>query len=381
MTAGKPVKRFFYFLAALLLIGCAPRRAQAQFIGYTSPQTTQQLALNAAAGATTFNVQNLGQNMHFLSYTRSGSITLLDLRMEGSNDGVTFFPISDDAIDVTTTAGVLYSVGYYPVVRVNLLAIAGGGTITANYTGTSGSSSPPTGNSYTPALQSRKTVFSTSAMNANQAATILPPSNSTAGFLFVVSTGGTFPAGSTISVTGQIANAGLTFALPVPVTSLTGLSQVLLPVNSSPATSILVSYISGGASGNTFNAFYIFAAPSPINDPCQSPSANKSSVQINAGAAATTKVITEVAAEITYVCGYQAAQAATAGTVQWTTGTGPTCGTGTVTASGAMPVTASQPFTYGPGSSLFQTARGAAVCLTTTGAGGTVNGVITFVQQ
>lgn len=365
-------------IAALLLLFLLAAPARAQFLGYTSPQTTQQVALNAAAGATTFNVQNIGQNMHFLSYTRTGTVNLLDLRIEGSNDGATFFPISDDAVDVTTTSGVLFAVGYYPVVRVNLAAIAGGGTITANYTGTSGASSPPTGNSYTGSLQGKKVVFSNLPMNANQNTTLLTLNNNTAGFLFVVGTAA-FPAGSSISINSQIGNAGLTFALPGA--SLTGLTQVLLPVSSSPATAANIIYTSGGASANTFTAYYIFAPPSPNNDPCASPAANKSSVQIAAAAAATTKIITEVAAEITYVCGYQAAQAATAGTVQWTSGTGATCGTNTVTNSGAIPVTAGQPFTYGPGSTLFSTARGAAVCLTATGAGGTVNGVITFVQQ
>lgn len=365
-------------VAAILLLFLLAVPARSQFVGFTSPQTVTQTALNAAGGATTFNVQNLGQNMHFLSYTRTGTVSLLDLRMEGSNDGVTFFPISDDAVDVTTTSGVLYAVGYYPVVRVNLVAIAGGGTITANYTGTSGSSSPPTGNSYTGSLQGKKVVFSNLPMNANQNTTLLTQNNNTAGFLFIVGTAA-FPAGSSITISSQIGNAGLTAVLPS--TSLTGVSQILLPVSSSPATAAAINYISGGASANLFTVYYIFTPPAPNNDPCASPASTKSSVQIAAGAAGTTKIITEVAAEITYVCGYQAAQAATAGTVQWTSGTGATCGTGTVTNSGPMPVTAGQPFTYGPGSTLFSTARGAAVCLTATGAGGTVNGLITFVQQ
>ena len=240
----------------LCIVLCSAFPVRAQFIGYTSPQTVTQTAFTNQAGAATFSVQNLGQNMHFVSYTSSGVVNLLDLRIEGSNDGVNFFPISDDAIDVVAKAGVLYAVGYYPAVRVNLAALAGGGTISANYTGTSGSSSPPTGNTYTSGMQSRKTVFTTVAMNANQNATILTPYSSSAGYLFIVSTTGTFPAGSTISVANQIASSA--FSFPLGATSLTGLSQLLTSVPGSPASSISVSYVSGGASANTFNLFYIF---------------------------------------------------------------------------------------------------------------------------
>src|SRR5207245_2095955 len=143
-------------------------------------------------------VQNLGQNIHFVSYTTTGNISFLDLRIEGSNDGVTFFPISDDAVDVVTSSGVLYAVGYYPVVRVNLLAVLGGGSVTANYTGTSGSSSPPTGNTYTTGLQIRKAILTGVSMGTNKTASAIRPYNTSAGLLFVLSTTGqTFTPGRT----------------------------------------------------------------------------------------------------------------------------------------------------------------------------------------
>lgn len=247
--------------AALVLLAvlCSALPVRAQFIGYTSPQTVTQTALTAANSPTTFSVSNLGQNMHFLSYTKSGTINVLDLRLEGSNDGVTFFPISDDAVDVTTTAGVLYAVGYYPVVRVNLAAIFGGGTITANYTGTSSSSSPPLG-TYAPGQVYRKLVINRQSQGTNGGATILAPYGSTAGYLLCNSTqGAAFPAGSTISVSQIIANNGLAFALPA--TSLSAAVSTTIPVNAYPASALSINYLSGGASANDFSCWYIFTPP------------------------------------------------------------------------------------------------------------------------
>lgn len=366
-------------LTLLLLTGCAPRRAQAQFIGYTAPQTIRKTVLTAASSPTTINIDDVGQNMHFLAYTKSGTISLLDLRIEGSNDGVTFFPISDDAIDISSSAGTLYALGWYTVVRVNLVAITGGGTISATYSGTSSSSSPPVG-TYTTGMQIRKVVFSRASQGASLTALVVTPSGSTSGFLLVESTQGTnFPAGSTISITQQVAN--FAFGFPLGSTSLTGRSFLFVPVTGVPASAATVSYTSGGASANDFSAWYIFSPPSASVDPCQSSSTLKQSAAIAAGAAGTTEVISGVANQSIYVCGYNASQVATAGTILWTTGTGGACGANIVVKSGAMGVTASQPFTYGPGATLFSTAPSSAVCMTTTGAGGTVSGIITFVQQ
>ncbi len=60
----------FFILLALALAGCVvPRRAEAQFIGYTSAQSVTSLPFNgttctAALGAPVVTITNLGQNSH-----------------------------------------------------------------------------------------------------------------------------------------------------------------------------------------------------------------------------------------------------------------------------------------------------------------------------
>jgi hypothetical protein len=381
-------------VAAVLLLLALATPGRAQFVGYTSPQTVSIKVFSAQSGAvvtpnnsavpcvaTNGNpcaVENLGQNMHFLSYTVSGSIQLLDMRIEGSNDGINFFAISDDAIDVVTPSGVLFAVGYYPFIRVNLAALTGGGNITANYSGTSSTSSPALG-AYTTGMQTRKLVFSRVSQGSNQSATILSPSGSTSGYLVLVLTqGGSFPGGSSISVSNIVGNSGFIFPLSQPIST----GQSVLPVSAAPASSVTVTYTSGGASGNDFNAWYVFSPPFPSVDPCQSPAVLKSSAVITAPAATTTQIVSAVANQAIYVCGYNiGVVVAAAGTVQWTTGTGGTCAVNTVVKTGAIPVNTATPFSFGPGATLFSSAPSSAVCITLTGAGDNAAGVLTYVQQ
>jgi hypothetical protein len=382
-------KRFVLpILTLLLLTGCAARQADAQFLGYTSPQTTQQNALVAVTTPTTFNVTNVGQNIHFLSYTKTGTILTLDLRLEGSNDGVNFFPISDDALDILTTSGVLYAVGYYPVVRVNLVGISGGGSVTASYTGTSGSSSPPTGNTYTTGLQVRKVVFTNAAMNANQLATILAPFNSSSGFLFLISNGGSFPTGSTVAVSTVIANSGI--ATVLPSTSLTTTTSLLVPVTSGPATSVSISYISGGASANTFSGYYIFSPANAFVDPCQSPATAKSSVPINITTAATTQLVALQTFQTIYVCGVTmtiAPSGTTADTITFEYGTSGSCAGGTTALTGALgagdltTTTGVVPISFADPGTSFKTPPSNAVCALTAGTTVNIQGFMTYVQQ
>lgn len=246
-------------LAGAALVAAFAFPSRAQFLGYTSPQTVTQTAFSSATTPTIFKVQNLGQNMHFLSYTTTGTVTILDVRLEGSNDGITFFPISDDAIDITTTSGILTAIGYFAVVQVNLAAITGGGSISAIYSGTSGTSSPPLG-SYSPALPTRKLIFNRASQGSNQVKTILTPFNSSAGYMLCNSTQGVaFPANTTISVSQVIANNGLQFALPA--SPLVNAVSPVFPINAYPASTVTVNYLSGGASANDFNCWYIFTQP------------------------------------------------------------------------------------------------------------------------
>lgn len=116
-------------------------------------------------------------------------------------------------------------------------------------------------------------------------------------------------------------------------------------------------------------------------DPCSDSGVAKSSAVVTAGAAATTQIVALSAGKQIFVCGYQISQATLAGTLAWTSGTGVNCAANIVTLTGAMQTIVGQPFTYsGPGT-IFTVASGSELCLTTTGAGATAAGVVSFVQQ
>jgi hypothetical protein len=228
----------------------SPQSARAQFVGYTSPQTVQQLVLTSASGPTTALVANGGG-------LNPAGITL---RLEGSNDGVTFFPISDDATDAAQ--GEVYAIGYYPVIRVNLVTFSinfGAPRITASYSGTSGTAGQPLG--LLNASQSyRKLLFSNLSAGANQSLIITPPFGSSAGYIFVNSSGA-FPGGSTLTVTCVTAVGQVSFPAVTP--SSGAITPVAIPP--CPATSIQVAYTSGGASATTFSAVYNFFGAAPNN--------------------------------------------------------------------------------------------------------------------
>jgi hypothetical protein len=372
-----------------------PEPARAQYLGNVGLQTVDAtLATNLACTnanqnfttGVTPSFPNLGQTSH-AAYLLSSNIANGTMVIQGSMDGSTFQNISE----VATIAGFIVGTpnsfvvgsGRYTLLRV-VVNCGTPGTFSLSY---SGSQAPP-GALYGSQLltQFDKTIVTGLTMGSNFLSnTFQPPFGSSLGTLYFKSLVNP-PGGSSIAVqcfpgvaVGGPPSGLINFSNPIVVTTALQIFQI--PAQA--CSSMTVSFTSGGASGNAYYVDYLFSYPGqpPIADPCQSPGIIKSSLPITAAAAGTTKIITESGNLTIYVCGYQASQIATAATVQWITGTGATCGTGTVNKSAAMGVTASQPFTYGPGSTLFSGAPGAAVCMTTTGAGGTVGGIVTFVQQ
>jgi hypothetical protein len=116
-----------------MLIGVA----HAQFLGFTSVQTTTSSAFTAQAANGVSNVfQNIGQSSHLLSYCPTNFIGTIS--MEASNDGTYGAPITLAAANFntgTSTCRTLPAGGYYPSVRARVSNYAAG-SITALYTGT-----------------------------------------------------------------------------------------------------------------------------------------------------------------------------------------------------------------------------------------------------
>ncbi|HVC00311.1 MAG TPA: hypothetical protein VNJ12_13410 [Candidatus Dormibacteraeota bacterium] len=261
--------RSWAILGALFLLFAAVPSARAQFIGYNSPQSVQQIVFNGSCAPGTVNVTNLGQTVHILSYTTTGAGNF-DIRLEGSNDGTTFFPISDDA--TVPGQGVVYAIGYYPVVRANLVS-CDGGTIKASYVGSSASPTPSAGD-YNPSQSILKVVGMNIPEGSNFGATLpTSPFGSSLGYLIANSNGAGFPSGSSLSVSPLASTFQVGYSVLTPLSMSTAVAQTF-GVSSSPATAFSVSYTSGGVSGATFDLYYLFVNPSVptgLSDPTAQP--------------------------------------------------------------------------------------------------------------
>ena len=368
-------------LLAILLCGCAirPPQAKAQFLGFTSPQTVQQITLNAASTPQTFLIQNLGQNVHFLTYTTAGTgvnnLTALDIRIEGSNDGTTFFPISDDAIDVL--GGQVFAVGYYPVIRVNLLLFtiaSGTPTITASYSGTSATTPLPLGIS-NPTQTSRRPIFFNQTVSANHstATNIISPYGSTLGYIVLVTnSAGSFPGGSAMNLQLNFGGGAFqtpSFSIPSPQQSTT----TWIPINALPASTIGIQYVSGGASALTFDAYYLFLSPSLPNElvspGIQPPTTLNSETTSAVNTAITLNLAGSTAAPTQRVHLFSVSARCSAGTAGLTVKDG-VAGTTIWTSAATEVGTTTFKYQWGPGLSSTLSA-GMTISLTTCGGGNT----------
>jgi hypothetical protein len=277
---------FLFVCLAIIFSLLAPQCVRAD-VQYTLPQTVNQLVFSAAATAqlspnnsafpctatpgTPCAIPNLGQNIHFLTYTVAGNaalnnVTKLVIRLEGSNDGVSFFPISDDATD--TQRGQVFAVGYYPIIRANLVVFtifSGTPTLTAAYTGTSATSPGLQTGLISSGQNYRKVVFDGVSAGSNQQSLNIPtPFGSTLGYLLVSLPSGSFPGGSSITVNSQTYPGGGTGGFPgsVVTCSLSVSTNQVCAVPAYPATGITLFYTSGGASAATFSVSYVFVNPS-----------------------------------------------------------------------------------------------------------------------
>jgi hypothetical protein len=268
-------------VSAILSIAglCFPAAIRGQ-VTYTSPQTSIQSVFSSQTTPTvTPNssstncvptngnpcaLPQLGQNIHFLTYTTTGAISELLIRLEGSLDGVRFFPIGDDAGDISGTIGISGAVcatGEYPVVRANLVRILGGGSLTASYSGTSGTSGCPIGG-YNQGLQLRKSVFVNASAGTTQSAFISAPFGSMQGYLILIPTSAprTFPAGSTLNVSTLLGSSVVSTVNGLPISAGAIFSQAFA-VPAGAGDTLQVDFVSGGASAVTFSLFYLFSPP------------------------------------------------------------------------------------------------------------------------
>jgi hypothetical protein len=252
--------RIFSILASLVLgAGCA----HAQFIGYVSPQTTQQtLATGVACTgvAQNFPVNNLGQTQHYLSIISTGS-QILSAQLQGIDRAGNVFAISD-VIEVPSGAGgrrgTIFGTGYFPQIQVTIscLPSGGGATFTLSYSGAWGTFNSATGDYL--AAQLDKTNFTNSPGNANANNFFQTPFANALGTLFFQYNGAAAGGGS-ITVQCQASGIGTAvtvFTAPLANNSLVQAFQIP-PQSCSFAT---VFYTNSGAAG-TVTSDYVFAEP------------------------------------------------------------------------------------------------------------------------
>lgn len=199
-------------------------------------------------------IQSLGQNVHYLTYT-TASVGGLDLRLEGGFDGTNFFAISADA--TTPTGGALCAVGYYPYIRANLVTL-NGGTVTAAYAGTSATSGCPLG-TYNPAQNQTRLAFSgTAPATVSNVSVTTPYANAYGEFVF---TNSAVPSNSTVSVEAldPLGNATIIYEGALA----TGGGTLMIPLPPIPASTVEVSYTRGTTGSSTGIFSYLIFSPPP----------------------------------------------------------------------------------------------------------------------
>jgi hypothetical protein len=200
-------------------------------------------------------IQNLGQNFHILTYTSSSSSAVFQLRLEGSLDGLNFFPVSDDA--TSQTSGAVYGQGFYPVIRVNLVSYSGTGTISAYYAGTSTGSLPPTGILNQSQTQKKILASVVAGTGTSQGYRLNPPCGGSGGLVwFKYNTAPGASGTITVMVGADLATQNLaTFSYSIANNG----NQQLFPIPAEPGEFIQVSIVA--ASGSTYSAQYSFNCP------------------------------------------------------------------------------------------------------------------------
>lgn len=399
------MKRFLlYSFAALLLTGCAPRRAHAQFIGYVSPQTEQQtLATNVACTGTNqfFPIQNLGQTQHqlFISYSTVPQVSTAFLQgLDSSGNSATISDTLGGANPFFSVgSAVVVATGYYPKVQAVVnCATAGSPTFTLTYMGTSSTPQLIQGSLLANQIDKVTLNGQTAGAGASSFTSISPFGNS-AGTLIFQYTGGSGPSGSQIQVrcgssTQNIASVPLqiyTFSL----STITTVQTFTVPASSCPVYS--TNYNSGGASASTISLEYVFTPSGEITigpsgagvpDPCASNGIAKSSAFANITTGTTTALVTPALLQVITVCQVVAQlNSTTASTILFEWGTGAACATTptALTATYTNSTLVSESITIGGGSSTaFSTPGGAGLCaVTTVGTSPSIPVTVTYVRQ
>ena len=387
------IRKFvFSFLALLLLLGCTPRRAQAQYNGSFSLQTVQATIANGTTCTGTAqnfitsqgipNFKNIGQTSHLATATSTAAT--FQMEIDGIDNLGNVFRLSDLQIGIPTSAKgglVVTASGYMANIQISVICSAGA-TFSVSYSGSFSPQPPNIAGALLVAVD--KLPFQTAAANANSSTTFQAPSGNSSGtIIFQYSAVG--PTGSTVGVQ-CISNSGSNLgAFQFPLATVS--TPQLFNVPSSACPFVSITYTSGGASAVTYTLEYVFTSTGTNNqvDPCAAPGVFKSVATFTGtGTNVGNLMVAASGASQIYVCSYAVqvfGAASPTAVLEYGTGgtcTGPTLVTGTYAGSASPGVYIVSPAMLG---SLAVVPAGKSLCFFSGGTTTSLAAVVTYVQQ
>lgn len=243
-------------LAVCLLASCA---ARAQ-VSYVSPQTAQQtLAPSGTAcngTAQTYQITNLGQTQHMVSFTPAGSPTQAVIQIWGTDTLGEQFPISDPAL-AGSYAVTLRASGYYPTEFVTVSCGPNSATYNLTYMGTSATPDVNAGLFLNTEID--KVIYTAAIGTTDESTSFFTPFGSSGGTI-AFSYSASAVAGSTLSINCQGTNPLFTNFKTYTVSLANTTAEQNFPVPAMTCPLAVVTYTHGGAAG-TINLEYLFDQP------------------------------------------------------------------------------------------------------------------------
>jgi hypothetical protein len=281
-------KTSIYLFAAVLLLGCSAERADAQFIGYSSPQTVNQQifsAVNTTQASPLSNanpalcqtipistpacaIPNVGQSIHYITI-RSSAGRNIRVTLQGSNDGVNWFDMGESSSDPgLNSSGVGFSgfaaSGSFSAYRINFIAGNGSGSSSVWYSGTSVSNGS-IGGALNLSAQYRRILAlapnSSLTLTATQVP-VFPPAGNSVGTLYFEFETNNCAGGSLVVQSGPDSNHQSNLITITPA-NLGGLTLQAFPIPASNAGAMTFSYTACGT--ETYDTYMEFSQPGSYN--------------------------------------------------------------------------------------------------------------------
>jgi hypothetical protein len=247
-------------LAGLLaLLGCAVQPARAQFLGYVSPQSVQQVLAPSSTACTgsaqVFPVTNLGQTQHYAYIAPSGATSLV-MVLQALDAAGNIYRLADDTLGNRGTANVSVAAsGYFPKIQVSVTCLpATTATFTLNYSGSSATFNQTQG-AYLLAQQDKIFEYGAAAGTGATFSSLLTPYGNAQGIM-TFNYAGSGPSGSTISVSCSAQTGNVFWEQEFALSTTAG--EQFFPIAAMPCPAYTAIYTPGGASATTYTWEEIF---------------------------------------------------------------------------------------------------------------------------